>query len=266
MKLLSIRLDSHCCRAIAVVSVLCLLCSACTPAGESDAPAAEKTNVISLKEIHRPHTILTYSPDINSYPALAQRLAVETEELLEDKCSTDYAFERITEDDPEFDPASSNSYSICRLDYKITVQTPKVVAVLGDLYYYMDGAHGDHEYRTHVWLPHKQQWLTIPQLLNDPPGWIAVRDYVRDQIYNDPNALIESHYSFTRSAWTERTSEVKNFSLFQPLMNNHGQISELRLMFDVYGVGGTQIVDVFVPARVLYPHVSSEYRDLFVQP
>jgi len=260
MKLLSIRLDSHCCRAIAVVSVLCLLCSACTPAGESGAPATEKANVISLKEVHRPHTILTYSPDINSYPALAQRLAVETDELLEDKCSTDYAFERITEDDPEFDPASSNSHSICRLDYKITVQTPKVVAVLGDLYYYMDGAHGNHDFRTHVWLLHKQQWLTIQQLLSDPPGWIAVRDYVRKQLYEQ---------YVPRDDWsTAGTSTIEDFALFQPLMDDHGQIAALRFIFPPYQVAAfvAGTLEVNVPARVLYPHVSAEYRDLFVQP
>jgi len=259
MKLLSIWPHIRLCRVTAAALLtLCLFCSACTPAGESSAPAAEKSARTPLKNVTRPHTILTYSPEINRYPMLAQRLAAETQKLLDMDCGF-YEID-IDEIDRRFDGEGSTSYSICRLDYEMTAETYNIVAVLGSFYYLNEFmSHGKFGYSTHVWLLQEQKWLTIQQLLSDSPGWIAVRDYVREELYMQ---------YVPRGDWsTAGTSTIDDFALFRPLMD-HGQIAALRFIFPPYQVAafaaGTLEVDV--PASVLYPHVSAEYRDLFVQP
>jgi len=258
------------CRLMAVLLMPGLFCSACTPADQSAAaPTAGDVRDVWLKSENRPHTMLFYSPDINRYPVLAQRLAAETQEILDKECSYDY-YTSINHETGDNDPdepynpdheEASDSWYLCHLTYTMTVQTPDVIAVLGTLYYYRDGAHGGYKYRTHIWLQQVQQQLTIQQLLDDNQGFLALRDYVRKQLSHQWGEPLDDR---ARGG----TSGMDDFILFQPLMDDKGKIAALRFVFPPYQVAafayGTLEVDV--PVSILYPHVNAKYRDLFAQP
>jgi len=123
-----------------------------------------------------------------------------------------------------------------------------------------------------VWLPAQQQMLSADKLVADAKGWKAISDFVADQLRErvatrlsgedmDPSQLQESLRNASRMIADGTGPQADNFSQFQPLTDDKGQITALRFVFPPYQVGpysdGTQTADV--PASVLLPHVAKDY-------
>jgi len=204
-----------------------------------------------------------YSPEINNHPALVERLAAHTRDIVD---------EWIDENLPEDMPISFHE-----ADYKLVAQTPHVVAVFGSGSEYTGGVHPQIFMESLVWLPEKQQWLTASVLMADSEGWQALSDYVRDDLYRqarshfpEPSAEDQAWLATQRNYWINKGAgpDAENFEYFQPLVSDDGRISGLKFVFPPYQVGswadGTWEVDV--PASVLYPHIADEYRDVFINP
>jgi len=202
-----------------------------------------------------------YSPEINNHPVLVERLAAQTQDIVEEWIDTN-----LREDIPAF----------YENHYELVAQTPYVVAVFSSGSQYTGGVHAHVFMESLVWLPEKQQWLTAPMLMADSEGWQAVSDYVRDDLYQQysshfpsPSAEDQAWLADHRD-WINRGTEpdAKNFEYFQPLVSDDGRISALKFVFPPYQVGpwadGSWEVDV--PASVLYPYIADDYRDVFVSP
>jgi len=200
-----------------------------------------------------------YSPEINNHPALVERLAAHTDEIV---------YEWLDENMGNFNP----SYSI---SYELATQSPYVVTVLSKGSAYIGGLHDVNVTEAHTRLPEKQQWLIASALIDHPEGWQALSDYVCDNLYEQ----VSAPYGATQSRlhqeslashrdWINRGAgpDAENFKHFQPLVSDDGRIAALKFIFPPYQVGswadGTWTVEV--PASVLYPHIAEKYRDLFV--
>ena len=127
-----------------------------------------------------------------------------------------------------------------------------------------------------MWLPAQNTMLSSDKLVPDPKGWQAISDFVREQLHTALSQRIdaddvpaESRADMLKDAGrmiddgTEAQADA--FSEFEPRVGGDGRIVALRFVFPPYQVGpyadGTQTVDV--PAEVLLPWVTPEYRPLF---
>ena len=129
---------------------------------------------------------------------------------------------------------------------------------------YTGGAHGEPLVARFVWLPQQQQMLSADKLVADAKGWKVISEFVADQLRErvatrlsgedmDPAQLQESLRNASRMIADGTGPQADNFSQFQPLTDDKGQITALRFVFPPYQVGpysdGTQTADV--PAAVL---------------
>jgi len=224
---------------------------------EDNPPILQDFSRESRKEVK-----FKYSPEINNHPALVERLAAQTQDIVEEWIDTN-----LPEDMP---------ISFHEANYELVAQTPYVVAVFRSGSEYTGGAHSQVFMESLVWLPEKQQWLTASVLMADSEGWQAVSAYVREDLYRqyrshfpEPSAEDQAWLAGHRN-WINRGTEpdAEKFEYFQPLVAGDGRISSLKFVFPPYQVGpwvdGTWEVDV--PASVLYPHIADDYRDVFVSP
>ena len=162
------------------------------------------------------------------------------------------------------------------LDFAMLVETPRVVAVAADGSSYTGGAHGNPLVARFVWLPEQASMLTADELIADADGWQALSTHVREQLHAElfervdawdlePDERQQLVRSGGRMIEEGSTPDPANFAHFEPQMDASGHIRALRFVFPPYQVGpysdGTH--HVVVPAEVLLPHVSDEYRGLF---
>lgn len=243
-----------------------------TPA-EADAAAPEAAAPVQMRDVieNTPSYVIgiSYPPAAAKYPGLAAELVDYAEharaELLK-------AVAALGNDKP------IAPYELS-LAFDMLVDTPAVVAVSAEGSSYTGGAHGQPLVARFVWLPEQQQALTAAQLITGAKGWQAISEYSQDKLleqamsrmHSDDLAPEEQQRQIrTLSKMINEGSgaEAVNFSQFQPVLDGAGKISALRFVFPPYQVGpysdGTQSVDV--PAALLLPHVSAEYRGLFAQP
>ncbi|XKR62542.1 DUF3298 domain-containing protein [Isoptericola jiangsuensis] len=164
------------------------------------------------------------------------------------------------------------------LSFEKVLETPQLVVVSADGSRYTGGAHGEPLVARFVWLPQQQQMLSAGTLVADDKGWKAISDFVADQLRErvatrlssedmQPADLQESLRNASRMIAEGTGPQAENFSQFQPLTDDKGQITALRFVFPPYQVGpysdGTQTADV--PAAVLLPHVAKDYVALFAR-
>jgi len=202
---------------------------------------------------------LTYSPEIDRYPALVQRLSANMREKMENE------------------PFRDDGFLSLEMDYRLVAQTPRIVAVRGNGIDWSSTTHPVFLQETMVFLLQQQQWLTTSMLFPTPEGLQAISDFVcedlRRQAIADYSEVIgngeelEGCNMLYWSALPKPTAET--FSDFLPQMDEDGLISALRFVFDSYRINGPfprAPWDVDVPTSLLYPHLAEEYRDLFVVP
>jgi hypothetical protein len=156
------------------------------------------------------------------------------------------------------------------------VATDDLVAVAADGSSYTGGEHGTALVARFVWLPARGEMLTAEQLLASPAGWRDVSAHVREQLH----AALSQEADAGAPEPAERAGRVResaalieagtrpepgNFNHFEPVLDGAGKISALRFVFPPEQVGpyraGTQSVEV--PAAVLLPHMTADYRGLF---
>lgn len=165
------------------------------------------------------------------------------------------------------------------LSFDMLTDTPRIVAVSVDGSSYTGGAHGQPLVARFVWLPGQQKLLTAEELIQSAQGWQGISDYVEDKLLEQATVRAQGEdmspeeqqaqvRNLSRMIDEGTAPDAGNFSQFQPVLDEAGQVSALRFVFPPYQVGpysdGTQTVDV--PAAVLLPHVAAGYKELFVHP
>ncbi|PWB20760.1 hypothetical protein DCO49_17990 [Stenotrophomonas sp. SPM] len=211
---------------------------------------------------------ISYPAGIDRYPGLAR--------ALQDYATTargdlQQALDGLGNDKPTM------PYELS-LSFEKVLETPQLVVVSADGSRYTGGAHGEPLVARFVWLPPQQQMLSASTLVADDKGWKAISDFVADQLRErvatrlssedmQPADLQESLRNASRMIAEGTGPQAENFSQFQPLTDDKGQITALRFVFPPYQVGpysdGTQTADV--PAAVLLPHVAKDYVALFAR-
>ena len=162
------------------------------------------------------------------------------------------------------------------LQFTGLVDTPRIVAAAADGSSYTGGAHGNPLVARFVWLPTEQRLLKAEQLIPDAASWKIVSDQVREQLMTalsqqlDDDGLEAAERSQALRDGSGMIDagtapDPKNFARFEPVMNADGSIRALRFVFPPAQVApysdGTRSVDV--PAQVLVPLVSPDYKALF---
>lgn len=162
------------------------------------------------------------------------------------------------------------------LDFTVLLETPRVVAVRAEGSTYTGGAHGNPLVARFVWLPRQDRMLEAADLIADEAGWRALSSHVREQLHAqlferadawdlEPGERQQVVRSGGKMIDEGSSPDPGNFAHFEPQMGADGRIEALRFVFPPYQVGpysdGTHYV--VVPAQVLLPHVSEEYRGLF---
>ncbi|MGH8055449.1 MAG: DUF3298 and DUF4163 domain-containing protein [Stenotrophomonas sp.] len=263
-------------------ATLLLVLAGCKKDGQQDVvttapePAVAPTETaagpapINLSDVieHTPNYMvgISYPPAAAKYPGLAQELTRYAEHA---KAELLKAASELGNDKP------TAPYELS-LSFDMLTDTPKVVAVSADGSSYTGGAHGQPLVARFVWLPEQQKLLKAEDLINTPKGWQAVSDFVEDKLLEQamvraqgedlsPEDQQEQVRNLSRMINEGTAPEPANFSQFQPVLDDAGQISALRFVFPPYQVGpysdGTQTVDV--PAAALLPNVAADYRELF---
>lgn len=235
-------------------------------------PAAEPTPVALEDVIERDPRYLvgiSYPPGINRYPGLAAEL----------QRYTDAARSELMQALDEVDAGDQAGPYDLSLGYSIITDTPQIIAVAANGSSYTGGAHGAPLVARFVWLPQRDQLLTVNRLIGDPRGWTAISRHVREQLRAAMSQRIDAdelapgdRAELMRSAlqMIDEGSEpdAANFEQFEPVMGARGRLIALRFVFPPYQVGpysdGVQAVEV--PASVLLPYVAPQYRDLFADP
>ncbi|MGE6332944.1 DUF3298 domain-containing protein [Stenotrophomonas sp. NPDC077659] len=211
---------------------------------------------------------ISYPAGIDRYPGLARALQDYATSARGD---LQQALDGLGNDKPTM------PYELS-LSFEKVLDTPQLVVVSADGSRYTGGAHGEPLVARFVWLPPQQQMLSAATLVADDKGWKAISDFVADQLRErvatrlsgedmEPADLQESLRNASRMIAEGTGPQAENFSQFQPLTNDKGQITALRFVFPPYQVGpysdGTQTADV--PAAVLLPHVAKDYVALFAR-
>ncbi len=238
--------------------------------GTAEAPAAEAP--LDLRDViennEREVVGISYPAGIDRYPGLARALQAYATSARSD---LQQALDGLGNDKPTM------PYELS-LSFEKLLETPQLVVVSADGSRYTGGAHGEPLVARFVWLPAQQQMLSADKLVADGKGWKAISDFVADQLRErvatrlsgedmDPSQLQESLRNASRMIADGTGPQADNFSQFQPLTDDKGQITALRFVFPPYQVGpysdGTQTADV--PASVLLPHVAKDYVELFAR-
>ncbi|HBG90142.1 MAG TPA: hypothetical protein DDX20_08365 [Stenotrophomonas sp.] len=211
---------------------------------------------------------ISYPAGIDRYPGLARALQ---EYATSARGDLQQALDGLGNDKPTV------PYELS-LSFEKVLETPQLVVVSADGSRYTGGAHGEPLVARFVWLPQQQQMLSASTLVADDKGWKAISDFVADQLRErvatrlssedmQPADLQESLRNASRMIAEGTGPQAENFSQFQPLTDDKGQITALRFVFPPYQVGpysdGTQTADV--PAAVLLPHVVKDYVALFAR-
>lgn len=162
------------------------------------------------------------------------------------------------------------------LAFTEVVATDDLVAVAADGSSYTGGEHGTALVARFVWLPGPGEMLAAERLVASPAGWQAVSGHVREQLHAalsqaadagtpEPDERAGRVREAGRLIEAGTAPDAANFRHFEPVLDGAGRISSLRFVFPPEQVAsyeaGTQFVEV--PAAVLVPHVSAEYRGLF---
>jgi hypothetical protein len=209
---------------------------------------------------------ISYPKEAAPYPGLVAALTRYADDARKDLLG---AVEGLGNDTP------TAPYELS-LSYTTLVDSPTLVAIAADGSSYTGGAHGSPLIARWVWLPRQNAMLTSGNLVRDPRGWQAISDFVREQLHTALSQRIdaddvppESRADMLKDAGRMiddgTQAQADAFSEFEPRVGGDGRIVALRFVFPPYQVGpyadGTQTVDV--PAEVLLPWVSPEYRPLF---
>ena len=239
----------------------------------ADQPAVAATTATPLQDVveSTPSYIIgiTYPKSAAKYPGLALALqayaAAARKELMQ-------AVEGLGNDKP------TAPYDLS-LSFNELLDSPAVVAVAADGSSYTGGAHGAPLIARFVWLPQQQRMLTAEELIPDPKGWLAVSDFVREQLHTALSQRLDAdevppgdRAQMLKNAgeMIEAGTEPKpaSFAQFEPMTTADGRLSGLRFVFPPYQVGpyadGIQTVEV--PAAVLLPYVAPAHRGLFAEP
>lgn len=162
------------------------------------------------------------------------------------------------------------------LQFTGLVDRPDIVVIAADGSSYTGGAHGKPLVARFVWLPGPERLLTAESLIDAPEGWQVIADAAREQLLAGLSQRLDADglEGAERSAqWTLGTRMITegtapsadNFAQFEPVVDADGRIRALRFVFPADQVApyeeGTRTADV--PAAVLLPVLSAEYRALF---
>ena len=245
--------------------------SMATPAAaQPDAPAVAATAAPPLQDVVEttPRYVIgiSYPKSAAKYPGLASVLqayaAAARKELMQ-------AVEGLGNDTP------TAPYDLS-LSFTELLDSPTLVAVAADGSSYTGGAHGAPLIARFVWLPQQQHMLTAEELIPDARGWLAVSDFVREQLHTALSQRLDADDvpPGDRADMLKNAGEMieggtepnaRSFAQFEPMVAADGRLSGLRFVFPPYQVGpyadGIQTVEV--PATVLLPHVAPAYRSLF---
>ena len=244
--------------------------SVAAPATQPDAAAVTATAAPPLQDVVEttPRYVIgiSYPKSAAKYPGLASALqayaAAARKELMQ-------AVEGLGNDTP------TAPYDLS-LSFTELLDSPTLVAVAADGSSYTGGAHGAPLIARFVWLPQQQRMLTAEELIPDARGWLAVSDFVREQLHTALSQRLDAddvppgdRADMLKNAgeMIEDGTEPKalSFAQFEPMVAADGRLSGLRFVFPPYQVGpyadGIQTVEV--PAAVLLPHVAPAYRGLF---
>jgi hypothetical protein len=237
------------------------------PPATTAAPAVAGKGLLDVVETTPRYVIgISYPKSAAKYPGLAAALQAYADasrrELMQ-------AVEGLGNDKP------TAPYELS-LSFTELLDTPTLVAVAADGYNYTGGAHGAPLIARFVWLPREQKMLTAQELVPDAKGWLAISDFVREQLHTALSQRVDAD----DMPATDRADMLKgagqmidegtqpsaqSFAQFEPVMGGDGRIAALRFVFPPYQVGpyadGTQTVDV--PADILLPHLAPDYRHLF---
>jgi hypothetical protein len=265
---------------IACLLAVCLLplagCrrdAAPAPTGPSTPAAATATAPAprpALRDVveHDPRYVvgISYPAIANRYPGLAAELQRYADAARADMME---ALAGLGNEKPEA------PYDLT-LSFTEAASSPRIVAVTADGSVYTGGAHGNPLVATFVWLPQRDERLTIAELIPDPGAWRTLSAYIRDRLHTalaqrvTADGLPEDQRASVLKDGGRMIDEgtgpdPRNFSQFLPVLDARERIVALRFVFPPYQVGpyadGRQTVEV--PADVLLPHVAPAYRDLF---
>jgi hypothetical protein len=244
------------------------------PASQTQAVPAVAPNppaVVELKDViendARYIIGISYPPAAANYPGLARALRAYADnargELLKSLAA---------------DAAKQHGPYDLTLNFTLLAETSEVVAVAGDGSSFTGGAHGMPLVARFVWLPKQNALLTSDRLFADPRSWRAISDYTREQLHAalsqrvdadelPPVERAEVMRSGGRMIDAGTEPAAASFAAFEPVLAPEGdKLMGLRFVFPPYQVGpysdGVRTVEV--PTQVLMPHLTPEYRGMFV--
>lgn len=211
---------------------------------------------------------ISFPPAASKYPGLAAELRryadAARDELMKAVASTDAG-------------KQTSPYDLT-LNFTLLTETPHMVAVAADGSSYTGGAHSAPLVARFVWLPKQNRAMLAENLLAEPRGWNVISDYVREQLHSTLSQRVDADElaaperaevmrGAARMIDDGTTPAAASFSSFEPVLAaNDGKLMALRFVFPPYQVGpyvdGVRTVEV--PASVLLPYLSPEYRTLFV--
>lgn len=236
-----------------------------TPAARAAAPRPLLADVVE----HDPRYVVGISyPDVaNRYPGLAAAL----------KHYADDARAELLQAVAGLGTEKPRAPYDLSLSFTTVVATPQVVAIDADGSTYTGGAHGNPLVACFVWLPRRNELLTIEKLVPDATAWGPLSAYVRRQLHDALAQRVDADHldggvrtdvlkDGGRMIDEGTTPDSGNFRQFEPVLAADGRIGAIRFVFPPYQVGpyadGRQTVDV--PADVMLPYVAATYRPLFV--
>lgn len=211
---------------------------------------------------------ITYPTGMARYPGLAEAMRAYTDKA---RATLDQALAK-TDATKQVGP-----YDLT-LTYTLLVDTPDLVAVSAGGAVFTGGAHAEPLVARFVWLPQQNRLLTASALVPDPKGWVAISDYVREQLHAELSQRIDSdELPPAERAELIRTSgkmidagtrpSAEAFAMFEPVLAAEGgKLVALKFVFPPYQVGpyvdGERMIEV--PTSVLRPHLSPEFAPMFV--
>lgn len=163
------------------------------------------------------------------------------------------------------------------LSFEKLLEMLQLVVVSVDGSCYIGGVYGELLVVCFVWLLVQQQMFSVDKLVVDVKGWKVISEFVVDQLCEcvvicfsgedmDLVQLQELLCNVLCMIVDGIGLQVDNFSQFQLVIDDKGQIIVLCFVFLLYQVGlyldGIQIVDVLVVVLLLY--VVKDYVELFV--
>jgi hypothetical protein len=236
-----------------------------SPAATTASPAAPALQDVIERD---PRYIIgiSYPPIARKYPGLARLL---------EAYAHDARAELMVAVSGLGDSRPTSPYELS-LAFSEVAATPRLVAVAADGSSYTGGAHANPLLARFVWLPAEGRQLTVSALIPDPAQLQALSDYLREALVTALSQRIDGDdlapeertrmvENGTRMIDAGTSPDPRNFAQFEPVLDGDGRIAALRFVFPPYQVGpysdGMQSVDV--PAAVLLPMLSTQYRGLF---